>query len=146
MDDRIDEAYGEFASLVAALPSFEATLTNEAAVRLKVIDTVLMDVLGWEKSDISPEEQAGDGFYEDCSVKRRDSRRHLRATSHRSVRAVRLQSWPEVGDGRELEQMPGQASIRAGLWSPTPHAACAPGALAIPGYRRAPSLGTVTMR
>jgi hypothetical protein len=34
----------------------------------------------------------GVGFYEDYSVKRQYSRRHLWVTSHRSTRVVRLQS------------------------------------------------------
>ena len=35
---------------------------------------------------------AGVGFYEDLSVKRRNSRRHLRVTSDRSTHGVRLRS------------------------------------------------------
>jgi hypothetical protein len=62
MNDEIDQAYETFGRLLADLPSFETTLKNEADVRLKVIDTVLMDVLGWQKADIFPEDSAGEGF------------------------------------------------------------------------------------
>jgi hypothetical protein len=62
VQDLIDQAHEAFKRLMSDLPSFEATLTNEAAVRLKVIDTILIEVLGWEKADISPEEYTGDGF------------------------------------------------------------------------------------
>ena len=62
MTDDIDQAFEAFNRLLNDLPSFQTTLENEADIRLKVIDTVLMDVLGWGKADISPEEPAGDGF------------------------------------------------------------------------------------
>lgn len=62
MSDAIDHAYQAFQALLADLPNFEKTLNNEADVRLKVIDTVLMDVLGWTKAEIAPEEATGNGF------------------------------------------------------------------------------------
>ncbi|SDZ69520.1 AAA domain-containing protein [Variovorax sp. YR266] len=62
MQDNIDQAFDAFERLLVELPAFEATLDNEADIRLKVIDTVLMDVLGWTKAEISPEEPSGPGF------------------------------------------------------------------------------------
>ena len=52
---------------------------------------------------------------------------------------------PRLGDCWRSESVLEQASIRAGRWCPTPHAACAPGALAIPDFRRAPSKRTVAV-
>jgi len=81
-------------------------------------------------------------FYEDSTVKLPASRRNLISASEGSGR----QNRSEVGNGRGLEVVLERASIRAGRRRPTPHAACAPGALAIPGHQRAPSLGTVTLQ
>ena len=47
---------------MSELPAFRASLATEADVRLKIIDTILMDVLGWEKADVQTEERAGRGF------------------------------------------------------------------------------------
>ncbi|MES2952356.1 MAG: AAA family ATPase [Pseudomonadota bacterium] len=62
MTDNIDQAFEAFKRLLVELPNFESTLKNEADARLKVIDTVLIEVLGWAKADISPEEPTGEGF------------------------------------------------------------------------------------
>ena len=62
MQDNIDQAFVVLEQLMGAVPEFEASLRNEADVRLKVINTVLMDVLGWAKSEVSPEEHSGPGF------------------------------------------------------------------------------------
>lgn len=62
MKDEIDQSFEAFQRLLLQLPSFQDTLGNEAAVRLKIIDAVLIEVLGWRKEDISPEEPAGGGF------------------------------------------------------------------------------------
>lgn len=51
--DRIKE-------IVEACKGIELEGTNEAATRLKVIDHVLRDVLGWTDADISPEERVSE--------------------------------------------------------------------------------------
>ena len=60
--DRVDSAFEAFQVLLNELPSFRTTLKTEADVRLKLIDAVLMDVLGWGKGDILAEERAGTGY------------------------------------------------------------------------------------
>ena len=52
----------------------------------------------------------------------------------------------EVGVCRAFEPVLERASIRVGRRRPTPHATYAQSALANPCYRRAPSLGTVTLQ
>lgn len=60
--DSIDIGCAVFIKLLTEHADFEKTVQSEADTRLKIIDTVLIDVLGWAKSDIAAEEKAGDGF------------------------------------------------------------------------------------
>lgn len=60
--DFVDHAFAALEALLRDLPSFQQTLSTEADVRLKVIDTVLTTVLGWNKADIQTEERAGNGY------------------------------------------------------------------------------------
>jgi hypothetical protein len=60
--DHVDIAHDRFRELIQTVPSFEETVRSEADTRLKLIDPILMEVLGWQKSDIATEEQAGKGF------------------------------------------------------------------------------------
>jgi hypothetical protein len=62
MTDRIDQRFDKLKELIAAYPSFASTVTTEADARLKLIDTMVLDVLGWEKADVQAEESTGRGF------------------------------------------------------------------------------------
>lgn len=62
MTDRIDMAFEQLKALISSYPSFANALTTEADARLKLIDTMLLEVLGWEKADVHAEERAGRGF------------------------------------------------------------------------------------
>lgn len=60
--DRIDGAFAELEALIRELPDFSNSLATESDVRMKVVDTVLLKVLGWNKADIATEERAGKGY------------------------------------------------------------------------------------
>ncbi|WP_243434963.1 hypothetical protein, partial [Pseudomonas sp. 100_A] len=60
--DSIDVAFEAIQRLLKELPAFESTLNSEADVRLKIVDTMLSDVLGWTKAEMQTEESAGTGF------------------------------------------------------------------------------------
>lgn len=62
VQDRADAAFEAFQSLLDEIPAFQQTLSTEADVRFKVIDTVLTSVLGWAKADVNVEERAGKGY------------------------------------------------------------------------------------
>ncbi|MGV3499119.1 MAG: hypothetical protein ACO1OR_09870 [Hydrogenophaga sp.] len=47
-------------SILAACKSIKLSDANEAATRLKVVDRVLHEVLGWTDSDIEPEEHVSE--------------------------------------------------------------------------------------
>jgi len=58
----IDQAFDRFKALRAEIQSYEATITSEQDTRLKVVDRVLNQVLGWPLAEIKTEPQAGRGF------------------------------------------------------------------------------------
>jgi hypothetical protein len=58
----IDESFQKLQALLVDVAKFGAELFTESDCRIKIIDTMLMDVLGWHKSQISTGEQAGPGF------------------------------------------------------------------------------------
>jgi hypothetical protein len=60
--DTIDTAFERLESLLAEVEQFGDTLFTESDTRIKIIDTMLMEVLGWQKVDILTEEHAGKGF------------------------------------------------------------------------------------
>src|ERR1700722_2171750 len=60
--DRIDEAYAVLEEFFKELPSFKDTLITESDVRLKIIDPILIDVLGWAKEDIFTEDRSGKNY------------------------------------------------------------------------------------
>lgn len=60
--DSIDAAFKQLELLLAEVEKCGDTLFTESDTRIKIIDTMLMDVLGWQKADILTEEQAGNGF------------------------------------------------------------------------------------
>lgn len=60
--DAVDSAYEEFRLLTKQVEKFGHTLFTESDTRIKIIDTVLLDVLGWQKEDLLSEEGAGTGY------------------------------------------------------------------------------------
>lgn len=62
MTDSIDFGFVVFSKLLGEHADLATTIKSEADTRLKIIDTVLIEVLGWAKSDVATEEKAGDGF------------------------------------------------------------------------------------
>ena len=61
-NDIIDTAFKRLESLLAEVEQFGDTLFTESDTRIKIIDTMLIEILGWQKADILTEEQAGKGF------------------------------------------------------------------------------------
>jgi hypothetical protein len=47
-------------SILSACRDLKLAEANEAATRLKVVDRVLREVLGWTDSDINPEERVAE--------------------------------------------------------------------------------------
>jgi AAA domain/Type I restriction enzyme R protein N terminus (HSDR_N) len=60
--DSIDTAFVKFERLLEESERFADTLFTEADSRIKIIDTMLIDVLGWQKEDVFTEESAGEGY------------------------------------------------------------------------------------
>jgi len=131
------------ATLVLLFAIADATRERGRAVELAIYPgrKGMPSVVLFRRNDATLNAGTKDRFYEDYSVKRCALRRDLTTASDRNIKQTRS----KVGDSRGLEGLIERASIRAGHRRPTPHAACAPGALAIPGHQRAPSLRTVTV-
>lgn len=60
--DTVDVALEQFQRLLSHYSSFSETIRTEADTRFKLVNDILTDVLGWDKSDIQTEERAGLGF------------------------------------------------------------------------------------
>lgn len=60
--DDIDYASSKLEALMSDVESYSSTIKSEQDTRLKVIDRVLQEVLGWPLEDISTEETTSDGF------------------------------------------------------------------------------------
>ena len=60
--DIIDAAFKRLELLLTEAEQFADTLFTESDTRIKIIDTMLIEVLGWQKADILTEEQAGKGY------------------------------------------------------------------------------------
>ena len=60
--DTIDAAFKRLELLLTDVKQFADTLFTESDSRIKIIDTMLIEVLGWQKADIFTEEQAGKGY------------------------------------------------------------------------------------
>lgn len=60
--DPIDAAYARFENLLKDVATLGDTLFTETDARVKIIDTMFLDVLGWHKSQLQTEEKAGPGF------------------------------------------------------------------------------------
>ncbi len=58
----IDNAYQKFQTWKSETAEGAKTLNSESDVRMKVLDSLLTDVLGWTKQQIATEETAGTGF------------------------------------------------------------------------------------
>ena len=58
----IDAAAGNLQRLASAIDIYKETIRTEADTRLKVINPILTDILGWSLADIFTEESAGTGF------------------------------------------------------------------------------------
>ncbi|MGD0816369.1 MAG: hypothetical protein ABSA83_22480 [Verrucomicrobiota bacterium] len=60
--DNIDGAFQRFRALLEELADPNNSIFTESDNRIKIIDKMLMDVLGWHTSQITTNEQAGPGF------------------------------------------------------------------------------------
>ncbi|NEP79342.1 MAG: AAA family ATPase [Okeania sp. SIO3B3] len=58
----IDEALLTFKNLKDEIDNYDNTIISETDTRVKVIDRILKDVLGWPYHEFTTEEQAGTGF------------------------------------------------------------------------------------
>jgi GTPase SAR1 family protein len=60
--EAIDAAAEQLSNLMAEIAGYQDTIRSEQDTRLKVINRILTEVLGWSLEDISTEEQSGTGF------------------------------------------------------------------------------------
>jgi energy-coupling factor transporter ATP-binding protein EcfA2 len=60
--DAIDAAFQKLKTLLAEAEQFGDTLFTESDTRIKIIDTMLLDILGWQKAEVFTEQQAGKGY------------------------------------------------------------------------------------
>ncbi len=60
--DSIDLAFQNLQTLVSEIGTYVSTVNSESDTRLKIIDRILTEVLGWELGDITTSERAGTGF------------------------------------------------------------------------------------
>ncbi len=60
--DIIDLAYDKLKELITNINTYSSTIRSEEDTRLKIIDRILIDVLGWQYKDILTEESTSDGF------------------------------------------------------------------------------------
>lgn len=58
----LDAAQLAFSGLRGEIDGYVATMVTEQDTRLKAIDRILIDVLGWDRADIQTENRAGTGF------------------------------------------------------------------------------------
>ena len=62
MKDSIDPAFQKLKLIIGEVGSYSSTIASESDTRLKVIDRILTEVLGWSLADISTSERAGTGY------------------------------------------------------------------------------------
>jgi hypothetical protein len=60
--DMIDVAYSRLEALLKEVEEFGDTLCSETDSRVKIVDTMFLDVLGWRKEQLLTEEKSGPGF------------------------------------------------------------------------------------
>ena len=58
----IDSAFDTFETIINEVTKLDKKKWSEADTRLKVIDQMLFDVLGWDRLETSVEEPAGSGY------------------------------------------------------------------------------------
>lgn len=73
-DDAIERSFNAFTAVTKDVAALDKTKWSEADTRLKVIDRILFDVLGWDRNEASVEERAGSG-YTDYTLRTRNSAR-----------------------------------------------------------------------
>ncbi len=61
-DDPIDQAFSCLQQIVCTVNSLDKSQWSEADTRLKLVDHIVFDVLGWSKTAAKVEERAGSGF------------------------------------------------------------------------------------
>ena len=88
--NQLDIAYAEFVKHKSTLHSL-APDANEATTRLHVIDTILFDVLDWQKEDVNPEQYCRAKGYADyvCTI---EDQRFLVIEAKRSGKTFALSS------------------------------------------------------
>ncbi|KDM68187.1 hypothetical protein [Acidiphilium sp. JA12-A1] len=59
---KIDVAYEIFLKIVDFIKSNEDNIVNESETRFKVLDRILIEVLGWKQEDISVEPKTSSGY------------------------------------------------------------------------------------
>lgn len=60
--DNVETAFKRLELLLTEVEQFADTLFTESDSRIKIIDTMLIKVLGWQKGDIFTGEPAGKGY------------------------------------------------------------------------------------
>ncbi|MEO1330998.1 MAG: ATP-binding protein, partial [Pseudomonadota bacterium] len=60
--ERTDEAHEAFGQIRPELEAASATDLNESDVRLRIIDRMLLEVLGWERESIQTEVSSLEGY------------------------------------------------------------------------------------
>jgi energy-coupling factor transporter ATP-binding protein EcfA2 len=58
----IDVAAGRLKSLIEEVADYKATILSEQDTRLKVVDRVLIEVMGWPRSEVATEAPSGSGY------------------------------------------------------------------------------------
>jgi hypothetical protein len=62
MDDQIDFSYKKLQDIISEVEKYSGSILSESDTRLKVIDPILQDVLGWPKADTLTSDRAGTGY------------------------------------------------------------------------------------
>ena len=57
----IDASFAAFEKLVSEISCYDDTIFTEQDTRVKVIDRIVVDILGWHYDELSTEEMAGAG-------------------------------------------------------------------------------------
>ncbi|HMH24703.1 MAG TPA: hypothetical protein VK563_23165 [Puia sp.] len=60
--EKIDVAYQKFEKILDEISSYSDTIFSEQDSRIKIIDRILLEVLGFNYADISTEPKSGDGY------------------------------------------------------------------------------------
>lgn len=60
--DNIESAAADFAVILSEIAEYQDTIVTEQDARFKVIDRILVEVLGWPRNEVATEDRAGTGF------------------------------------------------------------------------------------